>query len=183
MPHARFQDGRPIGNTMLYPKGPLQPLPRAKTGDAARPTPKPAASAPRSPIHLHLHSGTAPVRDRPAARPAPRRSRDQDPAEGASEILVCRVRQDGSDGTWSGEDAAGNAVRVVSDAGGLAVYATPQNGGDSAALRGYQMEIPGATGDDASRMAARLAPSQHNMDNSAAGVAGLQEMLNRHYRR
>ena len=91
---------------------------------------------------------------------APRRPRDQEPQPGQ---LVCKLRQNGETGAWSGEDCDGRRLVI-------------RRAGDG-------FEVRHAKNDEEPRMSAALSPSGAAADHGPARLRGLQALLSSHYRR
>jgi hypothetical protein len=127
-----------------------------------------------------LPSITDPVRAR-THDAAPRRGpRDQeDPKPGA---LLCVIRQDGRDGSWSGEDCDGLPLEVSSTANGLEIYhlGDPDQIRDANAAGPGEL-VPGRAFEQ--RMSAALSPGRGADQQNPAGIRGLQRLLDSHYRK
>jgi hypothetical protein len=83
---------------------------RSPVTDSARPTTAPERRPQSTHVHLHDVLG-ATVRDQapaPLRRPAPRRGdQGREPTPGA---LLCKIAQDGRDGSWKGVDSEGRPL-------------------------------------------------------------------------
>jgi hypothetical protein len=112
--------------------------------------PAPTSRRPARATHVHVHLASAKTHDAATAT-----VRDQRRA-----ALLARLRQDGRDGTWSGEDGAGNPVTIQSGANGLEIFAPGAAEGDQAGSEVLGTTPPGSESIDSLRK--KIAPRQVN---------------------
>jgi hypothetical protein len=115
---------------------------------------------------------------------APRRPRDQEPQPGQ---LVCKLRQNGETGAWSGEDCDGRRL-VITRGGDNSFEVRHARNDEEQDPDRIVMQNPVSHDADAgrvfeARMSAALSPSGAAADHGPARLRGLQALLSSHYRR
>jgi hypothetical protein len=147
----------------------------------------------------HTHIWLPPLYGQPAPQASPRRTADQaqpqrtvvrrrdqagEPEPGQ---LVCRLAQNGADGTWRGEDCDGRPL-VVTRAGDGTLEIRHAGAEETdpdkiTAPIGQVPNIMGASRDFARRMSAAIAPTGRAQDRDVSRLRGYARMLAEHYKR